>query len=188
MTSPVNQVNYGHGGLDSANFRRMGRLQHRRHQPTPGARTEVPAVWGSQPIRQMIGSQRRDRVLPRPRSPDGLRDRERGGLPGCSLRQLHRRIRQLHYRTPSPSATVPVRPAPGRPVWADSTQGPGRLRVTGRPDEAEVESSGTTRRPRSPTPTPWSRRRTAAAARFQHPARQAHRRLRDRQHHPDRGR
>ena len=52
MTTPVNQVNYGHGGMDSANFVEWGGYNIDGTTYTWG--TNRNTGWGSQPIRQMM--------------------------------------------------------------------------------------------------------------------------------------
>ena len=138
MTSPVNQVNYGHGGMDSANFVEWGgyNIDGTTYAWSTNRNT---AVWGSLPIREMM---------------------EANGVTAF----FHGHDHQMAYETvngmvpqavPSGSFTgsfgnyttgntFTVRNATGQTstgqtVWADSTQGPGHLRVTVGPDETKVE-------------------------------------------------
>ncbi len=138
MTSPVNQVNYSHGGVDSANFVEWGgyNVDGTTYAWSSNRNT---GVWGSQPIRQMM---------------------EANGVSAF----FHGHDHQMAYETANgivyqacPSASFtggfgnyttgktftvrdPVKGnSTGKTVYADSTQGPGHLRVTVGPDKATVD-------------------------------------------------
>ena len=138
MTSPVNQVNYGHGGVDSANFVEWGGYDTNGTTYAWSDNRDT-SVWGNQPIREML---------------------EANGVTAF----FHGHDHQMAYETandmtyqacPSGSFTggfgnyttgntYTVRDSAGqtsigRTVYADSSQGPGRLRVTVGPGETEVE-------------------------------------------------
>ena len=138
MTSPVNQVNYGHGGMDSANFVEWGGYNIDGTTYAWGTNRNT-AVWGSLPIREMM---------------------EANGVTAF----FHGHDHQMAYETangmvqqavPSGSFTgsfgnyatgdtFTVRDAAGQTstgetVWADSTQGPGHLRVTVGPAQTKVD-------------------------------------------------
>ncbi len=53
MTSPVNQVNYGHGGVDSANFVEWGGYDTNGTTYAWSDNRDT-SVWGNQPIREMM--------------------------------------------------------------------------------------------------------------------------------------
>ncbi|HET6350654.1 MAG TPA: metallophosphoesterase [Coriobacteriia bacterium] len=130
MTSP-DMVNYGHGGLDAANFAEWG--GYNTDGSTWAWSSERPG-WGSQPIRQMM---------------------EANGVTAF----FHGHDHQMAYETlngmvyqAAPSAsfsgsfgnfttgdTFALGASSGQTVWADSTEGPGRLKVTVGPDEATVD-------------------------------------------------
>ena len=136
--SMTNQVNYGHGGVDSANFVEWGGYDTNGTTFAWNTHRDT-AVWGSQPIREMM---------------------ETNGVTAF----FHGHDHQMAYETANgmvyqacPSAsfsgsfgnystgnTFTVRDetggtSTGRTVWADSNQGAGRLRVTVNPDEAQVD-------------------------------------------------
>ncbi len=136
--SMTNQVNYGHGGVDSANFVEWGGYNVDGTTYAWSANRDT-SVWGNQPIREMM---------------------EANGVTAF----FHGHDHQMAYETANdmvyqacPSASFSgsfgnyttgddftVRnetggTSTGQTVWADSTQGPGRLRVTVASAQTTVE-------------------------------------------------
>ena len=125
MTSPVNQVNYGHGGVDSANFVEWG--GYNTDGTTYTWNTNRPG-WGSQPIRQMMEA-----------------NDVTAFFHGHDHQFAYESLNGMVYQAvPSGSFTgsfgnYTTGGNSGNTIWADSTQGPGHLRVTVSPSQTTVD-------------------------------------------------
>ena len=123
--STTNQVNYGHGGVDSANLVEWG--GYNVGGSVWGWDTNRSG-WGSQPIRQMM---------------------EANGVTaffhGHDHQYAYEKLNGLVYQAvPSSSFTgtfgiYTTGGNSGNTIWADSTQGPGRLRLTVSPTQTTVD-------------------------------------------------
>jgi len=125
MTSPVDQVNYGHGGVDSANFVEWGGYNVDGTTYTWGTNR---STWGSQPIRQMMEA-------------NGVTAFFHGHDHQMAYESLNGMVYQA---VPSASFTgsfglYTTGGNSGNTIWADSTQGPGRLKVTVSPTQTTVD-------------------------------------------------
>ena len=119
------QVNYGHGGVDSANFCEWGGYNI---DGTTWAWDSNRPGWGSQPIRQMM---------------------EANGVTaffhGHDHQMAYENLNGMVYQAcPSGSFTgsfgiYTTGGNSGKTIWADSTEGPGYLRVTVGPSQTTVE-------------------------------------------------
>ena len=125
MTSPVNQVNYGHGGVDSANYVEWGGYDT---DGTTYTWSTNRSGWGTQPIRQMM---------------------EANGVTaffhGHDHQDAQEKLNSIVYQSvPSGSFTgsfgnYTTGGNSGNTIWADSTQGAGYLRVTVAPSQTTVD-------------------------------------------------
>ena len=125
MSSPINQVNYGHGGVDSANFVEWG---GNNTDGTTYTWATNRTGWGSQPIRQMMEA-----------------NSVTAFFHGHDHQYAYERLNGMVYQAvPSGSfsgsfGTYTTGGNSGNTIWADSTQGPGHLKVTVSSTEATVD-------------------------------------------------
>ncbi len=124
MTSP-NQVNYGHGGVDSANLVEWGGYDVGGTNYTWDTNR---SGWGSQPIRQMLEA-------------NGVTAFFHGHDHQFAYESLNGMVYQA---VPSASfsgsfGNFVTGGNSGNTIWADSSQGPGRLKVTVSPTETTVD-------------------------------------------------
>jgi uncharacterized repeat protein (TIGR02543 family) len=124
MTSP-NQVNYGHGGVDSANLVEWG--GYNVGGTVWGWDTERPG-WGSQPIRQMMEAR-------------GVTAFFHGHDHQFAYESLNGMVYQA---VPSASfsgsfGNYTTGGNSGNTIWADSSEGPGHLKVTVGPSQTTVD-------------------------------------------------
>jgi hypothetical protein len=121
----TNQVNYGHGGVDSANYVEWGGYNV---DGTTWAWDNERPGWGSQPIRQMMEA-----------------NNVTAFFHGHDHQMAYESLNGMVYQTvPSSSFTgsfgiYTTGGNSGNTIWADSTQGPGYLRVTVGPTQATVD-------------------------------------------------
>ena len=123
--SMTNQVNYGHGGVDSADFVEWG--GYNVDGSTWAWDTERPG-WGTQPVRQMLET-------------SGVTAFFHGHDHQCAY-EIYNGI--VYQAVPSGSFTgsflnYTTGNNDGKTIWADSTQGPGHLKVTVSPSQATVD-------------------------------------------------
>jgi uncharacterized repeat protein (TIGR02543 family) len=123
--SMTNQMNYGHGGGDSANFVEWG--GYNTDGTTYTWETNRPG-WGSQPIRQMMEA-------------NGVTAFFHGHDHQFAYESLNDMVYQA---VPSSSFTgtfgnYTTGGNSGKTIWADSTQGPGHLKVTVGPSQTTVD-------------------------------------------------
>jgi VCBS repeat-containing protein len=125
MTSPVNQVNYGHGGVDSANLVEWGGYDVGGVNNTWA--TNRPG-WGSLPIGPMM-----------------VANHVTAFFHGHDHQDAHESLNGMVYQSvPSGSFTgsfgnYSTGGNSGNTIWADSTQGPGHLKVTVSPTQTTVD-------------------------------------------------
>jgi hypothetical protein len=124
LSSP-NQVNYGHGGVDSANFVEWG--GYNTNGTTWAWDTERPG-WGDQPIRQMMES-------------NGVT----AFFHGHDHQYAYEKLNGIVYQA-VPSASFSgsfgiytTGGNSGNTIWADSNQGAGYLKVTVAPSQTTVD-------------------------------------------------
>ncbi len=119
------QVNYGHGGVDAANFCEWG--GYNTNGTTWAWDSNRPA-WGSQPIRQMMKS-------------NGVK----AVFHGHDHQMAYENLDGIVYQAcPSGSFTgsfdmYSTGGNSGNTIWADSTEGPGYMRVTVGSSQTNVE-------------------------------------------------
>ena len=130
MTSP-DMVNYGHGGLNAANFAEWG--GYNTDGTTWAWDTERPG-WGSLPIRQMMEA-------------NGATAFFHGHDHQMAYETLNGMVYQSvpagsfsgSFDDYATGDTHTLGASTGQTVWADSSQGAGRLKVTVGSDEATVD-------------------------------------------------
>jgi hypothetical protein len=126
LTSP-NQVNYGHGGVDSANLVEWGGNDVGGSPYTWGTNRPSGAGWGTLPIHQML-----------------VANHVTAFFHGHDHQMAYEQLDGVVYQAvPSGSFTgsfgiYTTGGNSGKTTWADSTQGPGYLRVTVGPSQTSV--------------------------------------------------
>lgn len=130
MTSP-DMVNYGHGGLDAANFAEWG--GYNTDGSTWAWDSERPG-WGSQPIRQMMEANGATAFF---HGHDHQMAYE--ALNGVVYQAVPSASFSGSFGNFTTGDTFAFGASTGKTVWADETEGPGRLKVTVGPDEATVD-------------------------------------------------
>jgi phosphodiesterase/alkaline phosphatase D-like protein len=123
--SMTNQVNYGHGGVDSANFVEWGGYNT---DGTTYTWSSNRSGWGSLPIRQMMEA-----------------NHVTAFFHGHDHQMAYESLNGMVYQAvPSGSFTgsfgnYTTGGNSGNTIWADSTQGPGHLKVTVSPTQTTVD-------------------------------------------------
>jgi hypothetical protein len=127
LSSP-NQVNYGHGGVDSANLVEWGGNDVGGSPYTWAANRPLADGWGTLPIHQLL-----------------LANHVTAFFHGHDHQMAYEMLDGVVYQTvPSASFTgsfgiYSTGGNSGKTIWADSTQGPGYLRVTVGPSQTTVD-------------------------------------------------
>ena len=126
--SATGQVNYGHGGVDSANLVEWGGNDVGGTTSTWATNRPAANGWGSQPIRQMMEA-----------------NHVTAFFHGHDHQMAHESLNGMVYQSvPSGSFTgnfgmYTTGGNSGNTIWADSTQGPGHLKVTVSPTQTTVD-------------------------------------------------
>ena len=126
-TGPVDQTNYGHGGVDSATLVEWGGYDVGGTSYRWPTNRPTADGWGSQPIRQMMEA-----------------NRVTAFFHGHDHQMAYESLNGMVYQSaPSGSFTgsydiYTTGGNSGNTIWADPTQGPGHLKVTVSPTETTV--------------------------------------------------